>query len=217
MNTGDGQKSFSLEKLSSAEKAFETTSFAVSLLALNAVNGLGHKGIRALVREFSDDLQNVWDAPTTKIAGVLSQANIPAADKIADTIATHSDTLIDIATRQARDLAKRRVWVIPPAELPLRLQQIPDPPLWLFVQGRSEVLYERPAVAIVGTREATDQGRRAARVVAELVAAYPIVMVSGLAPGIDEEAHDASLRQGVSNVAFLGHGHNITFPASSEA
>lgn len=217
VDSSDGQEAFQFDGLNSAEKVPEATPFTVSLLALNAVNGLGHKGIRALVSRFRDDLQDVWDTPTSKLTDILARANVPTAEKVADRITMHPEAFTTIATRQAGDLAKRRVWVIPPGELPPRLKQMPDPPLWLFVQGRSEVLYDRPAVAIVGTRDATDQGRTAAQVVAELAAAYPIVVISGLAPGIDEAAHAASLQQGATNVAFLGHGHNVKFPASSEA
>lgn len=219
VDSNGGQESFQFDALDSAEKTPEAPPppFTVSLLALSAVSGLGHKGMRGIVGRFRDELQDVWNTPTAELTDILGRANVPTADKVADRIAAHPKALTEIATRQAGDLARRRIWVIPPGELPPRLQKMPDPPLWLFVQGRSEVLYERPAVAIVGTREATDQGRRAARVVAELAAAYRIVMVSGLAPGIDEEAHDSSLQQGATNVAFLGHGHNVKFPASSEA
>jgi pimeloyl-ACP methyl ester carboxylesterase len=169
VDTGDGQYSFQFDSSESAEKGPEATPFTVSLLALSAVDGLGHKGIRSLVREFQNDLHNVWATPPKEIAEILSHANVPTADKVAERVTRHSETLTDIVTHQARDLAKRRIWVIPPAELPPRLREIPDPPLWLFVQGRPNVLYERPAIAIVGTREATDHGRRAARIVAELV------------------------------------------------
>ncbi len=70
-------------------------------------------------------------------------------------------------------------------------------------------------MAVVGTRRPSPQGRKAAAIVAKILAAYPITLISGLAEGIDEEAHRASLQEGVVNVAFLGHGIGIVFPAST--
>lgn len=210
------QDSLPFQQPESAQHSFDATTFAAALLGLDGVKGLGRKGITALVAEYQDELWKMWETKPETISRILSKANVPAAGKVAERITSQPAVHVAFGISKSEKLALRRVSVIGPSDIPTRLRNIPSPPLWLFVQGNVEALYHRPAVAVVGTRKASDHGRRAAGIVAEMVAGYPIVLVSGLAPGIDEEAHAASLRQGAKNVAFLGHGINVEFPASSE-
>jgi DNA protecting protein DprA len=184
-----------------------TPPFDVSLLALSSIDGLGRKSLVTLVKVFGDNLGRVWEEPRAKVQATLTSARIPAAEEIAKKLATDASELIAWGRGRVRDLAIKRIYVIGPSELPPALQAIPDPPSWLFVQGNVQLLYEGPFVAVVGTRKPTDQGREATTFVAKQMAAYvSIVLVSGLAEGIDEQAHTASLESGLANVAFLGHG-----------
>jgi DNA protecting protein DprA len=73
----------------------------------------------------------------------------------------------------------------------------------------------RPAVAVVGTRKPTPEGRVAAGVIARSLSAYPITLISGLAEGIDAEAHRLTLQEGIVNIAFLGHGIDLYFPSET--
>lgn len=191
----------------------ETPSFVVTLLALNGVEGLGRKGMRQLARVYGDDLGAVWFSGEDRVRRVLGDAGTRSVDKIAARICGEAQGLLEEGRRKAGELAKNRVFTLTPSEIPQRLREIPDGPLWLFVQGDDEVLHHRPAVAVVGTRAASPRGREAAAVVAHLLSAYPITLVSGLAEGIDEEAHAASLEEGADNVAFLGYGLKHVFPA----
>jgi hypothetical protein len=67
----------------------------------------------------------------------------------------------------------------------------------------------------VGTREATAAGIDAANAAIRTMAPYPITLVSGLANGVDAAAHARALDYGLRNVAFLGHGINVVFPAET--
>lgn len=199
------------EALSPTNSAFDFT-----LLALSNIKGLGRKGLSALVDAFRGDLGKVWKAPTQRIQKALLEAKVPASDQILSTIQNEQGYLLEKAGHQLVELQDKSVHIIPFKELPKNLRSIPDPPRWLFVQGDPQVLYHRPAVAIVGTRKPTERGKSAAGYVARLLAPYPITLVSGLAEGIDEVAHRESLAEGVKNVAFLGHGINFVFPASTK-
>lgn len=93
---------------------------------------------------------------------------------------------------------------------PPLLREIFDPPLALYCAGRPEVLSE-PAVAIVGSRRPSTYGRAAAERLAEDLAARGVVVVSGLASGIDAAAHWGALRAG-RTTAVLGSGIDAVYP-----
>jgi DNA processing protein len=94
-------------------------------------------------------------------------------------------------------------------ELPELLRSIPDPPLALYALGE---LGSRHAVAVVGSRGPTPYGVRMARRLAYDCAAAGLVVVSGLARGIDKEAHQAALDAGGTTWAVLGSGLSRLYP-----
>lgn len=90
-------------------------------------------------------------------------------------------------------------------EYPAELKAIAAPPLALYIKGRLEP--ERPRLAAVGTRKPTAYGREATRkIIGELGREAAIAIVSGLAQGIDAEAHRAALAAGLPTVGVLGGG-----------
>ncbi|HEU4628519.1 MAG TPA: DNA-processing protein DprA [Gemmatimonadaceae bacterium] len=99
---------------------------------------------------------------------------------------------------------------------PVALLDLPDPPPVLYAVGRLELL-AHPAVAIVGTRRATRGGIRAARHLAEAVARAGGVVMSGMARGIDGEAHQAALHAGGDTAAVLGTGVDMAYPRAHVA
>jgi DNA processing protein len=96
---------------------------------------------------------------------------------------------------------------------PGALWELPDPPPVLFLRGRWELLHG-PAVAIVGSRKATETGRRSAETMARILGAAGICVVSGLALGIDGAAHRGALAGGGPTVAVLGSGLDVGYPAA---
>src|SRR5213079_2210169 len=101
------------------------------------------------------------------------------------------------------------------ADLPPLLSAIHDPPPGLFVRGGAELeLLARPAVAIVGARSCSGYGATVARSLGRELAAAGLVVVSGLARGVDGEAHRGALDAGGSTVAVLGCGIDRDYPAA---
>lgn len=98
---------------------------------------------------------------------------------------------------------------------PSLLAQIPDPPsrLWLRGDAPFDVL-DRPAVAIVGARACSGYGRSVARLLATETAAAGAVVVSGMARGVDGEAHRGALAAGGTTIAVLGCGIDRDYPAA---
>ena len=100
-----------------------------------------------------------------------------------------------------------------PAFPPL-LRAIHDPPPGLFLRGEAEPeLLARPAVAVVGARACSAYGRQVARALARDLAASGLAVVSGLARGIDAEAHRGALEAAGTTVAVLGCGIDRDYPA----
>jgi DNA processing protein len=101
-------------------------------------------------------------------------------------------------------------WLVPAdSEFPERLRSTADPPLGLFARGR---LTAAPAVAVVGSRAATPYGRQVARLLGEELARAGVVVVSGLARGVDACAHQGALAAAGSTWAIWGSGPDRVYP-----
>ena len=98
-------------------------------------------------------------------------------------------------------------------EMPPRLGAIPDAPAVLLVRGDPRVL-SAPQVAVVGSRRATPAGARIARRLAGELAARGLVVTSGLAQGVDAEAHRGALEAGGRTVAVLGSSLDRIYPSA---
>ena len=100
-------------------------------------------------------------------------------------------------------------------EYPPLLRELHDPPPGLFVRASAELgVLGRPAVAIVGARACSAYGSQVARLVARELAGAGLVVVSGLARGVDGEAHRGALDAGGTTVAVLGCGIDRDYPAA---
>jgi DNA processing protein len=97
---------------------------------------------------------------------------------------------------------------------PRLLTELHDPPARLYLRGASPEALAGPAVAIVGARTCSPYGAQVARDVARELAAAGVVVVSGLARGIDGEAHRGALAAGGTTVAVLGCGIDRDYPRS---
>ncbi len=95
---------------------------------------------------------------------------------------------------------------------PQALLQLPDPPSLIYVRGRLELL-NRPALAIVGSRNASPQGAANAEAFAAALAREGFAIVSGLALGIDAAAHRGALHAGADTIAIIGTGADRIYPA----
>jgi DNA processing protein len=94
---------------------------------------------------------------------------------------------------------------------PVRLREIPYPPLYLFIKG-TLMPTDAQAVAIVGTRGASYYGLKACRRLAGGLAARGVTVVSGLARGIDTAAHQGALEMSGRTLAVLGCGLDVVYP-----
>jgi len=129
------------------------------------------------------------------------------------------------APLDARYDASLRAWLRHPAHeviaweddhYPQALLALPEPPVALFFVGRRELL-NRPALAIVGSRNATPAGRENARAFARSLGDAGLTIVSGLALGIDGAAHEGALDSAGGTLAVIGTGPDVVYPARHRA
>jgi DNA processing protein len=96
-------------------------------------------------------------------------------------------------------------------DYPSRLRDCPDAPVMLFMTGNAD-LNAKHAISIVGTRKATSYGRRVCRELLDGLRDFRPLVISGLAYGIDIEAHKASIDLGFPTIACLAHGLDRIYP-----
>ena len=96
---------------------------------------------------------------------------------------------------------------------PEKLKHIPDPPYVLYVRSKSKInLNDKLLIGMVGNREMTEYGRCIAGDIAQGLSEAGVVVVSGMARGIDGASHAAALTSGGTTVAVLGCGADICYP-----
>lgn len=142
------------------------------------------------------------------LASLVTRLNLPAAEARRHVVEARD------SARRALDAASRLgLTIIDTAHpaYPEQLRQIADPPIVLWVKGDMEALLE-PQVAVVGARAATPAGISVARQLGRDLAAAGLVVVSGMARGVDGAAHAGALEGGGRTVAVLGCGVDIVYP-----
>src|SRR5262249_44743724 len=100
-------------------------------------------------------------------------------------------------------------------EFPAALREIFDPPLTIYTRG-NRALMKEPAVAIVGSRRPTAYGRAVARRLAMDLAQKGLVIISGMARGVDSAAHEGAIEVGGNTIAVLGTGIDVPYPAENK-
>jgi len=126
-----------------------------------------------------------------------------------------ADTAAQLATSEVPEVLRRVEaagwrWMVPgESGYPVLLQAVADPPLGLFVRGE---LDDAPTVTVVGSRKATPYGRQVARLLGEELGRAGVVVVSGMARGIDEAAHRGALAAGGTSWAVWGTGPDRLYP-----
>ena len=129
--------------------------------------------------------------------------------------APKSPSVADAETQVAAIAAAGGRWIgATEPDYPAPLREIADPPPLISVIGRTELL-NRHSVAVVGARNASANGRRLARDLARDLAAAGLVVVSGLARGIDAMAHEGALSGGT--VAVIAGGADVVYPEENRA
>ena len=173
-------------------------------IALRLVRGVGNVTYRQLLDRFTSPREILRTSPA-----MLTEAGISA--RIAQAIVAFDQWKEVESELEQLARVNARLVTQTDAEYPERLRQIHDPPPFLYARG-SFVSQDDLAIAIVGARTASTYGRKMARELAHELAGCGVCVVSGLARGIDSEAHQAALEAGGRTIAVLGSGLDVVYP-----
>jgi DNA processing protein len=173
-------------------------------LALALTTGLGPTRIRKLIEHYGT-AERVFQASLTELEAMGMRA------VSAQSLATGKS--LELAQQECMKATEARAKIIALSdpEYPSRLKEIYDPPVILFVKGSVEVLAQ-PGIAIVGTRHPTPYGSGMAERLSTDLASRGLVIISGLARGIDTSSHRGAVAAKGKTVAVLGTGIDIMYP-----
>jgi DNA processing protein len=173
-------------------------------ISLSRVHGIGAQTFCQLLKKFGN--------PTAIYAASTQQLKEVVSDSIASQIslgideAALSDALLWLCQ------ANNHLVTLADSTYPQALLQISDPPPIIYAKGNLALL-NQPSIAIVGSRNASQQGENNAEAFAQGLCAYGLCIVSGLALGIDGAAHKGALKATAATIAVVGTGLDIVYPA----
>jgi DNA processing protein len=174
-------------------------------LRLLETPGVGRISARRLLKAFGTP-EAVFDAGAARWREVVDTAQVRALGEPPDTLAALQDT-----TWQWLGEPGHAVIALGDPRYPEALLAAPDPPLLLYASGRIDLL-SQPSVAVVGSRNPTPQGSQNARAFAEALSRAGVVVVSGMAVGIDAAAHEGALAGPAGTIAVVGTGLDRVYP-----
>ncbi|MDR3194338.1 MAG: DNA-processing protein DprA [Tannerella sp.] len=179
-------------------------------IALGLLKGVGDVLARHLLQHFGNP-EPVFSEKKhllEKVPGIGKQT-------VAKIVASRADAL-KLAEEELAfvDKNKIRVYSILEDDYPYRLRECQDAPMTFYFKGRAELNAAR-VISVVGTRNATEYGRSLTEaMLRDLAAMFPdVLVVSGLAYGIDICAHRNALKNGLPTVGVLAHGLDRIYPA----
>ena len=175
-------------------------------LWLGSLRTMSSLGKQKLLTIFGDP-RELYDLPEELLMQLVSEQVIRP-----ETMEEIHGTRKEI-DRKLEEYREKNFPYVTPAdpEYPALLLEIPDPPPVLFYRGDLGLLERRPAMAVVGSRTPTLYGNEMVRHFVPPLASAGVVIVSGLAQGIDAEAHRAALSTG-KTIGVLGGGVDICYP-----
>jgi len=173
-------------------------------LALALTPGLGPTRVRKLVEHFGS-AERVFQASLTE----LEATGMPVVS--AQSLATGKS--LELAQQECAKAAEcsAKIIALDDPAYPARLKEIYDPPVVLFIRGSVEVI-SSPGIAVVGTRHPTPYGLGMAERLSKDLAARGLVIISGMARGVDTASHRGAITVGGKTVAVFGTGIDVMYP-----
>jgi DNA processing protein len=176
-------------------------------LALALTPGIGAVRLATLLR--------VFHSPNGALAAPFAfLCSLPGISRAAATAVHAASTVDGVRVLEKLEAQGGRCLLPTDEDFPRSLRMIPDPPTLLFVYGDTSLL-ARPAVAVVGSRDHSAYGAEVAIMVASEAAKAGVVVVSGMARGLDAVAHTAALDSAGGTIGVLGNGLGVIYPAAN--
>jgi len=184
------------------------------ILALEQIKGIGRKSIDEILKIFADFKPG---SPSDLLDRLKEAHEINKKIKVPDNIQT-----VEKCWNKAKEILEtsqeNSIKIISGKSpgYPKYLAKIPDPPALLHVKGNIDSLSQKNMIAVVGTRKPTQHGAESARKLGRVFAKEGFVVVSGLASGIDTQAHKGALDVNGTTIAVLAHGLHTVYPLENK-
>ncbi len=179
-------------------------------MALNFVTGLGAKKKKDILEYYNNDIKTLFTIENNEFKKMIS-------GRFQTNLITDRQKLLDKAEQELYKAEKLNIGIthLNSPDYPGNLLSIPDPPVVLYYKG-SLSKADMNGIAIVGSRDATPYGLKNSHNLAYALAMKGITVISGLAKGIDGQAHQGTLAARQRTVAVLGSGIDKVFPKEHE-
>lgn len=177
-------------------------------LAWSQISGIGPVLLQRLQQQFGS-LAAAWQASAKDLQQVEGFGTQTIAAVAMARSQVHPEQLLLTHEQQ------NTFWTPADPDYPQLLLETPSPPPMLYYRGvidRHENAAQKPLVGIVGTRNPSEYGKRWTRKISAALAKHGFTIVSGLADGIDTEAHRGCLEAGGRTIAVLGTGVDVVYP-----
>lgn len=179
-------------------------------LGLTFIRNIGPTLAKSLVSYFGG-AEGVFNAPKAKWLKVpgIGEKTFNQMDL---------ETALSKAANELKFIEKNNIDVIfyTDGKYPKRLKNCNDSPILLYAKGNAD-LNAHHIISVVGTRNATEYGKELCRQLVEELQPYNVLVVSGLALGIDVSVHKECIKQNVPTVGVLGHGLDRIYPSQNRA
>lgn len=177
-------------------------------VALTRLPGVGAQLTRQLV-SYCGSPKAVFQAPPGKLLKIPG-----VGPKLVKSIAEGARSALvqaEECVKRAADEDVKLLFYTSP-NYPDRLKQVPDAPTMLYYRGNAN-LNQRRIVSMVGTRQISNYGQAVTERIVEELKAFNVMIVSGLAYGVDVVAHRAALQAGLPTIGVMASGPDIVYPA----
>jgi DNA processing protein len=183
-------------------------------LAWSKVPGIGPILLMRLLERFGS-LSTAWQAPEIELASVQG-----IGTQVLRAVGQFRSKTNPTELLQQHEQQNSCFWTPADPGYPRLLREIPDRPAVIYYRGEvrtEETQAQTPLVAIVGTREPSSYGKRWASKLSTVLVNNGFTVISGMAEGIDTEAHQACLQAGGRTIGVLGTGVDVIYPIRNQA
>lgn len=179
------------------------------LIALNQIEKIGDKRIYELIKHY-ESVENIFEEKENNLKELIEKKFKFKLDDFS------KNEILDKAQNIIKKSEEHEIKILSlfDKEYPFNLKQIDNPPYILYYKGDLKKL-RRNSVSIVGTRTPTNESKKYAFDIASKLSALNITVVSGMAKGIDTEAHLGAISSLVNTAAVLGNGIDIVYPSEN--
>ena len=178
-------------------------------IALTQIEGVGPVLAKNLV-SYCGGVKEIFEQTKRTLSKIPGVGTILADEIKKESVFTNTEKILNTVVKK-----KTGVLFYLDEEYPSRLKHINDSPVLIYYEGTKSFNNNR-ILGIVGTRNATNKGKMITEKIVEELTDYSVTIVSGLAFGIDAAAHRSAIKYNVPNIAIMGNGIDITYPAQHQ-